>query len=240
MPLFSQRVSDQQKVTTYRQFPFKGVLFSNSFFPHITRKWNMLPVKLKNKNVSDFKIDLKIILTPKRYKFYSKGNKYKCSLLTRIRVGQSFLKEHSFTLGFSDSMSCDKCLAPRESPLHFITQCEGYSDLRLIMLNKVQQFIPNIHLLAKKRQYEILVYGYDPDNDELERYNTKIIIATQSFIYDTKRFCSTNISPVPPPAQPPVPASCSSSCCLACSLNLKIHIVMYICTVFDRTKNDFG
>ena len=49
MPLFSQRVSDQQKVTTYRQFPFKGVLFSNSFFPHITRKWNMLPVKLKTK-----------------------------------------------------------------------------------------------------------------------------------------------------------------------------------------------
>ena len=72
------------------------------------------------------------------------------------------------------------------------------------MLNKVQQFIPNIRLLAKKQQYEILVYGYDPDNDELERYNTKIIIATQSFIYDTKRFCKTNKPPVPPlPAQPP-------------------------------------
>ena len=73
------------------------------------------------------------------------------------------------------------------------------------MLNKVKQFIPNIHLLAKKRQYEILVHGYDPDNDELVRYNTKIIIATQDFIYDTKRFCDKNKPSFPPPAHAPVP-----------------------------------
>ena len=79
----------------------------------------MLPFKLKNKTIDEFKLDLKAILTPKKYKCFSKGNKYKCSLLTRLRVGRSFLNEHSFTLGFSESMSCEKCLAPRESPLHF-------------------------------------------------------------------------------------------------------------------------
>jgi hypothetical protein len=83
------------------------VFFSNSFFPYITRKWNMLPFKLKKKSIEDFKIALKVMLTPKRFKFYSKGNKYKCSLLTRIRVDRSFLNEHSFTLGFSPSMICD-------------------------------------------------------------------------------------------------------------------------------------
>ena len=150
MPKFSQKIADQLKVTTYSQFSFKGVYFSNSFFPYITRKWNMLPYKLKKKNVYDFKIDLKVLLTSKRYKFISKSNKYKCSLLTRIRVGRSLLNEHSFTLGFSDTMSCENCLAPRESPLHFITQCEAFADLRLIMLNQARQFIPNIHLLAKK------------------------------------------------------------------------------------------
>ena len=85
-----------------------------------------------------------------------------------------------------------------ESPLHYITQCEGYSSFRLIMLNKVKQFIPNIHLL-------ILVHGYDPDNDELVRYNTKILIASQDFIYDTKRFCDKNKPSVPPPAPLPAP-----------------------------------
>ena len=165
----------------------------------------MLPIKLKNKNVCDFKIDLKIRLTPNRYNFCSKGNNYKSSLLTRIRVGRSFLKEHSFTLGFFDSMSCYKCMAPCESPLHYINQCEEYSSFRLIILNKVKQVIPNIHLLAKKRQYEILVHSYNPDNDELVRYNTKILIATQDFIYDTKRFCDKNKPSVPPHAQAPVP-----------------------------------
>ena len=48
-----------------------------------------------------------------------KGIKYKCSLLTRIRVGRSFLNEHSFTMGFSHSMSWEKCQATRESSLHF-------------------------------------------------------------------------------------------------------------------------
>ena len=199
MPKYSTRNTDQLKVTTYSQFPFKGVFFSNSFFPYITRKWNMLPFKLKNKPIEDFKIDLKVMLTPKRFKFYSKGNKYKCSLLTRIRVGRSFLNEHSFTLGFSPSMICDKCQATRESPIHFLTECDAYSESRLNMLNQIKHFIPNIFLLPKKRQFEILIYGYDPENDELLRYNTKIMIATQNFIYDTKRF------KILPPLNQPAP-----------------------------------
>ena len=66
MPAFSQRACDQSKVITYSQFRFKGVCFSNSFFPYITRKWNMLPFKLKTKTIDDFKLDLKIKLSPKK------------------------------------------------------------------------------------------------------------------------------------------------------------------------------
>ena len=62
-----------------------------------------------------------------------------------------------------------------------------------MMLSKVKQFIPNVLLLAKKRQYEILVQGYDTENNDLVRYNTKILIATHNFIYDTKRFCDKKI-----------------------------------------------
>ena len=110
----------------------------------------MLPFKLKTKTIADFKIDLRLLLPPKKYKFYSKGNKYKCSLLTQIRVGQSLLNKHSFTLGFSESMICEKCSFTRESALHFLTQCEAYSDLRLIMLKKIEPFKPNISILPKK------------------------------------------------------------------------------------------
>ena len=132
-------------------------------------------------------------------------------------------------------MSCEKCLARRESPLHFITQCPAYSDLRLVMLNEVKNFIPKMLLLPKKRQYEILVFGYDPENNELLRYNNKIMMATQNYIYDTKRFCYQNKPPVPPLVQPlpphnPLPAP---------TIEI-IHSIIYYCTVFDRIKNDFG
>ena len=148
-----------------------------------------------------------MILKPTRYKFFARGNKYKCSLLTRIRVGRSLLNEHSYTLGFSESMKCENCSFHRESPLHFITQCDSYKDLRLIMLDKLKEFIPNIHNLSKKRQFEILLFGYDPENVELTKYNTKIMMATQTFIYDTKRFHSKKVTqpPFPPPAQPHIP-----------------------------------
>ena len=54
----------------------------------------------------------------------------------------------------------------------------------------------------------ILVHGYDKDNYDLNSYDTKIMIATQNFIYDTKRFCSKKNPPPPPlPTPPPVPPS---------------------------------
>ena len=54
---------------------------------------------------------------------------------------------------------------------------------------------------------------YYPDNDKLLRYNKNIIMATQKYIYDTKRFFGKNLTnslpPVPPAvsfAVPPVPS----------------------------------
>ena len=48
MPRFSPRVSDQDRVKTYIQFPFKGVYFSNSFFPYITPNTKKLQIPLKS------------------------------------------------------------------------------------------------------------------------------------------------------------------------------------------------
>ena len=39
-----------------------------------------------------------------------------------------------------------------------------------------------------KRQFEILVYGYEPQNPEMKRINGKILIYTQNFIMKTNRF----------------------------------------------------
>ena len=43
------------------------------------------------------------------------------------------------------------------------------------------------------------MYAYDPDNHELTKYNTKIMIATQNLIYETKLFCPDKAKLPPPP-----------------------------------------
>ena len=158
----------------------------------MTRLWNRLPKNVKSMTLDDFKTYLKQEVKPKRRKFYAKGNKYKCSLLTRIRVGRSFLNEHSFLINMSESPACKNCPSPRENSLHFLCSCPTFTEQRQTLLTKMEEFIPNIKQLPKKRQFEILVFGYDPDNIELYRINTKIMLLTQNFIYDTKRFIPSN------------------------------------------------
>ena len=76
----------------------------------------------------------------------------------------------------------------RES--HFITQCQNLTEQCQVMLKNATTFIPNFKNLPKKRQYQILVHGYEPENQELRSINTKIMIATQNFIFTSGRFIS--------------------------------------------------
>ena len=39
-----------------------------------------------------------------------------------------------------------------------------------------------------KKQFDILVFGYEPFNPELRSINSKIMILTQNYIVKTKRF----------------------------------------------------
>ena len=57
MPLYNSQHEQTQSKITYIHFPFKGVIFANSYFPYLTRKSNSLPKKHKQKNVDDFKLN---------------------------------------------------------------------------------------------------------------------------------------------------------------------------------------
>ena len=86
-------------------------------------------------------------------------------------------------------MTC-LCMNPCENAIHYITECWLYGEERQALFNQVEKFIPNIRKLTKQRQFEIFVYGYDIDNNELSmiKINTQILIFTQNFILKTKRF----------------------------------------------------
>ena len=176
---------------SFHQFPYAGEKFSKSFFPFFTKKYNNLPHKVRNLSIEDFKLQLSDQIKPKKHKHYAYSyNKYANVLLTRVRIGYSYLTAHSFTTGHTTTNICPYCLGRKpETSAHYITVCPYFAEMRKILYDQIEQnFIPNFKKLSNKRQYEILVYGYDPDNPELKQINGKIMLLTQTYIMKTKRF----------------------------------------------------
>ena len=151
-------------------------------------------------NSEDFKSHLLNTMKPKKFKHFSYGQKSENMLLTRIRVNCSYLKVHSYKTGHSLTTECFFCPNKSKSSIHFLIQCPGFSNFRNILFDQIQKnFIPNFSKLSMKRQYEILVFGYEPYNHEMKQINGKMMMFTQAFIrrqnvsklnYNTIFWCS--------------------------------------------------
>ena len=95
----------------------------------------------------------------------------------------------------SDTNICSCNSKVVESPLHYITQCPNFTEMRKTLFDQVEQnYIPRFKKLSLRTQFEILVYGYQPYDPELTIINTKLSILTQNFILKTKRFAEQILS----------------------------------------------
>ena len=174
----------------YIPFKYKSLSYNNSFFPHFTKQWNLLSKKQKCLSLSDFKNEIKEILKPPKYKHLGRGNKYACSLLTQIRVGNSFLKSDSFRTGHSETNICT--CGHIEDAKHYFTKCHLFNEQRQKLFTHMENYLPNFRILCAKRQLEILLLGYEFKNPEMTKINTKIMIISQNYILQTKRFVYKN------------------------------------------------
>ena len=146
-------------------------------------------------DIIDLKKYIGTKLKPHKFKHYARGPKYSNTLLTCIRVGRSYLKSHSFSIGMSDTNICSCNSKVVESPLQYITQCPNFNEMRKTFFYQVEQnFIPQFKRLSLRRQFDILVHGYQPYDPELTLINTKLSILTQNFILKTKRFADQILS----------------------------------------------
>ena len=170
--------------------PFKKshLKFNRSFFPHTTLLWNNLPKNVKCKDLTDFKLYIKSELKPSRYKHFARGKKYSNSLLTKIRVGRSDLNQHRYTIGLVDSPICD-CHYREESPSHYFLDCFLYAHERQILFGLFEHYIPKFPSFTKAKKLEILLRGFEIENNDFIQLNTTLTLAVQNFILNTKRFC---------------------------------------------------
>ena len=171
----------------YVPYPNYGNKFMNSFFPFISKLWNNLTPLTKTKDLIDFKNQLKIDIKPIKIRFYAHGSKLGNSLLSRIRTGRTLLNLDKYTLRQVDEPTC-ACHAKQESAIHFLMDCFLYTAERRTLFNLVEHYVPKFTNLSKKAKFELLTTGLKSHDPEYDYLNSKITIAVQNFIINTKRF----------------------------------------------------
>ena len=169
--------------------PFKnlGSKFKTSFFPYHSELWNSIPKNVQSSNLIDFKTYTKTEMKPHKFKHFSKGNKFSNSLLTRIRVGRSYLNQHKFSIGHADSPEC-LCHHREESPSHYFLDCFLYSPERQALFSLIEHYIPNFPNFSKQRKLDIILRGIYIENEDFLTTNISLTFAVQKFILQTKRF----------------------------------------------------
>ena len=171
----------------YVPFPHKGDKFNLSFFPNTTKLWNSLQKETQLKPLDEFKIGIKKDIKPPKYKHFARGSKLGNKELTRIRVGRSFLNQHSFTIGLADSPEC-LCHFRTESPEHYFLDCFLYSPERQTLFSLIEHYVPYFNRLTKKKKLDLILRGVNIDDEVFLKTNTTLTKAVQNFIIKTNRF----------------------------------------------------
>ena len=156
-------------------------------FSYFSSRWNNLPLNTQCTNIEDFKIYTKQEFKPPKYKHFSRGTKTGNTLLTRIRVGRSFLNEHGFTIGLNDNPEC-LCHFKTESPQHYFLDCFLYLPERQTLFGLIEHYVPNFSNWTKKKKLDLILNGINIDNPDFLGLNTTLTKAVQSFILNTNRF----------------------------------------------------
>ena len=108
------------------------------------------------------------------------------TLLTRLRLGLSHLREHKFKHRFQDSLNPICSFGNDiETSAHFLLHCPNFSNERSNFLNILGSIDRNILTRSNSQVTKTLLYG---DSNSNNITNTLILNATTDFLIATKRF----------------------------------------------------
>ena len=80
--------------------------FKNSFFPSTISEWNILDCKIRNsESLPIFKNNLLNFIPPCANSLFNIQNPYGMKLLTRLLLGLSHLRDHTFRHCFQDTLN---------------------------------------------------------------------------------------------------------------------------------------
>ena len=107
-------------------------------------------------------------------------------LITRLRLGLSYLRDHKFRYNFLDCLNPISCCGKDiETTVHYRLHCRLFSDERSIFLNNIRSIDENVFSEKASKISETVLFGISSFNDTK---NTSILITITDYILSTKRF----------------------------------------------------
>ena len=162
--------------------------YNHSFFPYCASEWNMLSESIKSSpSISTFKSALIKEIRPTSQKTFSIRDNHGLSIITRLRVDFSDLRDHRFRHSFNCTSATCSCDLESETTVHFLLRCPHFSQQRVCLLNTIGETldIPDILFFPDDDLCRILLFG---SNDHSDDINKTVLNATIRFIRATKRF----------------------------------------------------
>ena len=77
------------------------------------------------------------------------------------------------------------CHAARESPLKFFLDCKNHSEERRTMFGVFEQYLPKFQTYTKNKKLDIILNGFDRDNNDLFKTNVTLQYSVKIFVLKT-------------------------------------------------------
>ena len=118
----------------------KHNFFKNSIFPSAIIEWNNLDPSLKNsKSILVFKEKILNFIQISPNSFFDCHNLKVIELITRLRFGLSYLREHNSKHGFQDTINpLPNCGQDIESSTHFFFHCPFFINKKRTLLSSTR------------------------------------------------------------------------------------------------------
>ena len=136
-------------------------IFKNSFLPYTINEWNKLDPQIRRiDSYVGFRKKLISFFEPTENKNFSIYGTSGIKLLNRLRVDFRHLNEHMFRNNFADTFNpLYSCSLETESTDHFFLRCRNYNNIRITLMNELNDIDNSIFLRQPNELLRIIIYG---------------------------------------------------------------------------------
>ena len=136
-------------------------------------EWNKLDASLWNSaSYNVFKNIILKFIRPSPNKIFQFHNPKAIKLLTRLRLGLNYLREHKFKLNFQDTLNALCCCGlDIETTSHYFLHCLLFHAERSTLLNNINEIDSAILNKSESVVIRILLYGDESFKDKVKFAN---------------------------------------------------------------------